>query len=212
MSAPVRQPKLRVLAGGAAARVGPTDEEIVSALQTHDPHIAGALYDRVLPAVDRALYRVFGRRELDHDDLIQATFEQIIRTIAGRRFAGACSLPTWASSIATHVALNALRSRRRERRVIDRTAGAAEPEPLAIATQVDGESRAAARVTVERVRRELAAMKPDRAEALFLHDVLGHELAEIAIITGVSVAAAQSRLVRGRKDFIERMRGSEDAP
>jgi len=203
MSAPVRQPKLRVLAGGAAARVGPTDEEIVSALQTHDPHIAGALYDRVLPAVDRALYRVFGRRELDHDDLIQATFEQIIRTIAGRRFAGACSLPTWASSIATHVALNALRSRRRERRVIDRTAGAAEPEPLAIATQVDG---------VERVRRELAAMKPDRAEALFLHDVLGHELAEIAIITGVSVAAAQSRLVRGRKDFIERMRGSEDAP
>jgi DNA-directed RNA polymerase specialized sigma24 family protein len=48
-------------------------------------------------------------------------------------------------------------------------------------------------------------MKPQYAETVFLHDVLGHELAEIALMMRVSVAAAQSRLVRGRKDLHKRL-------
>jgi DNA-directed RNA polymerase specialized sigma24 family protein len=35
-----------------------------------------------------------------------------------------------------------------------------------------------------------------------LHDLLGHELAEIAQFTGVTAAAAPSRLVRGRKELL----------
>ena len=48
-------------------------------------------------------------------------------------------------------------------------------------------------------------MKPEQAETLFLHDALGHDLAEIAMMTGATVAAAQSRLVRGRKELFKRM-------
>jgi len=48
-------------------------------------------------------------------------------------------------------------------------------------------------------------MKSTHAEAVFLHDVLGHELAEIAIMTQVSVSAAQSRLVRGRRELFRRL-------
>jgi RNA polymerase sigma-70 factor (ECF subfamily) len=48
-------------------------------------------------------------------------------------------------------------------------------------------------------------MKPDQAQTVFLHDVLGHELAEIALMMQVSVAAAQSRLVRGRRELYRRL-------
>jgi DNA-directed RNA polymerase specialized sigma24 family protein len=35
--------------------------------------------------------------------------------------------------------------------------------------------------------------------------VLGHELAEVAVLTGASLSAAQSRLVRGRRELLERL-------
>ena len=50
----------------------------------------------------------------------------------------------------------------------------------------------------------LGRMRPKHAEAVLLHDVLGHDLAEIAVMTGASAAAAQSRLVRGRKELLRR--------
>jgi RNA polymerase sigma-70 factor (ECF subfamily) len=55
------------------------------------------------------------------------------------------------------------------------------------------------------MRGHLVSMKEEHAQAVFLHDVLGHDLAEIALMTNVTVAAAQSRLVRGRKELYRRM-------
>jgi RNA polymerase sigma-70 factor (ECF subfamily) len=185
-----------------------SDQEIVEAVIAGDERVAGHLYDRVVGIVDRTLYRVFGRREPDHDDLVQATFEQIVATLSKGKFAGACSLATWASSIAGHVGLNALRARLRERRVVDRS----EPldGPVSQRQKARDEERAVgARMDLERLGACLAAMDPQKANAVFLHDALGHDLAEIAVLTGVSVAAAQSRLVRGRKELFERMRGGE---
>jgi RNA polymerase sigma-70 factor (ECF subfamily) len=182
-----------------------SDEAIIEAVARGEDRIAGLLYDRLVGTVDRTLYRVFGRREIDHDDLVQASFEQIVATLARRRFAGACSLSTWASTVASHVGLNALRSRRRERRVVDRD------EPIDDAhvppSSVDEERAMNARVELDRLRSHLAAIDPVKAETLFLHDVLGHELAEVAVLTGVSVAAAQSRLVRGRRELQESLDG-----
>jgi RNA polymerase sigma-70 factor, ECF subfamily len=196
--------RLRVIEGGGnSAGAGANDEQIVEAVQRGDAEVAGLLYDRLLGAVDHALYRVFGRREHDHDDLIQAAFEQIVLTLSRRTYARACSLQTWASTIATHVAFNALRSRRRERRVFDRDPTlSTENEPVASA---DLERAAGARKDLERVRSSLIQMKPERAETVFLHDVLGHDLAEIALMTRVSVSAAQSRLVRGRRELRHRL-------
>lgn len=219
------RPWLRALPGGKApaagvaspspspptASAGPSDEELIAGLVRGDDRLAALLYDRVVGVVERTLCRIFGRRESDHDDLVQNTFEQIVITLCRQRFAGACSLATWASTVATHVGLNALRSRRRERRVLDR---GHDPDAVeAVHSGASVESDAAARQALERVRQELASMDPVKAETLFLHDALGHDLAEIAVLTNVSVAAAQSRLVRGRKELmirLERTRASQD--
>ena len=199
--------KLRALpsasaGSGAAPERQPTDEELIDAVQRGDHQVASVIYERLVGVVDHTLYRVFGRRETDHDDLVQAAFEQIVVTLSRRSYARACSLRTWASSIASHVGFNALRSRRRERRVLDRDAGL-EAEPVRSGSDVEGE--ASARAELERLRLQLSEMKSTHAEAVFLHDVLGHELAEIAIMTQVSVAAAQSRLVRGRRELFKRL-------
>jgi RNA polymerase sigma-70 factor (ECF subfamily) len=141
---------------------------------------------------------------VDHEDLMQASFEQIIKTLATRRFARACSLKTWAASVATNVGLNALRSRRRERRIVDR-GDSAEAAAATHANHENPERDAALRREVDELRLHLAQMSADRAETLLLHEVLGYDLAEIAALTGVSIAAAQSRLVRGRKELLGRL-------
>lgn len=181
----------------------PSDSDLVDAIERGDGSSAGALYDRLFGVVDRTLFRLFGRREPDHDDLVQATFEQIVATLARRKYTRACSLATWASTLATHVGLNALRARRRARRVFDADAAldAAEEGPAS----TDGERAVRVQCEIERIRSELALMGPEKAETLVLHEVMGHELAEIAVIMGVSVAAAQSRLVRARKELQERL-------
>lgn len=177
---------------------------MIEAVERGDGSMAGEIYDRLLPVVDRTLFRVLGRREHDYEDLVQQSFEQIVATLTTRRYARACSLKSWAASVTTHVGLNALRSRRRERKVVHRGPGA-EAEAEGHRAADNPERDAALRREIDELRAHLAAMVPERAEAVILHEVLGHELAEIAALTGVSIAAAQSRLSRGRRDLKERI-------
>ena len=201
-TAPSR-PQLRVVSRAGAEDSPPlADEQVIEAVRIGDDRVSAELYDRLLPVVDHTLYRVFGRREPDHDDLVQTVFEQIVLTLARRSYAGACSLKTWASTVASHVGLNALRSRRRERKMLDR---GTELHGDMVPAPGDLERELSARSQLEQLRVELSQMSPKRAHAVFLHDVLGHDLAEIAVITGVSVAAAQSRLVRGRGELFRRL-------
>jgi RNA polymerase sigma-70 factor, ECF subfamily len=183
---------------------GPSDEDIMAAVLNGDARVADQIYARLYDTVDRTLYRIFGRREQDHEDLIQKSFEQIVITLVRGSFAGACSLRTWASSVTSRVAFNALRSRRRERKVFELTAGTAPGEILEnrdARGMKNLEGQTLARSELADLRDALLNMNPSRASAVFLHDVLGHELAEIAVMEGVTVAAAQSRLVRGRADL-----------
>jgi RNA polymerase sigma-70 factor (ECF subfamily) len=176
----------------------PSDEELIEAVHRHDERVSAQLYDRLVGTVDRTLCRIFGRRELDHEDLVQATFEQIVLTLVRNKFAGACSLTTWASTVASHVGLNALRARRRERNVIDRDAPSGDRAQRA---------EADVHADLEKLRIALAEIDPVKAETIVLHDILGHELAEIAVLMGTTVAAAQSRLVRGRRELSDRLDG-----
>jgi RNA polymerase sigma-70 factor, ECF subfamily len=178
------------------------DEALIEAVVRRDVRRASELHDRLISVIEATLYRLLGNRERDHDDLVQATFEQIVVTLVRGRFARGCSLSTWASTVAAHVAFNAMRSNRRARVVFDPTDSSEAPDPR---SHTNAERAAAVREQILLVQAHLAAMKPNRAMALILHDVLGHELAEIAAMLNISITAAQSRVVRGRKDLQERL-------
>ena len=196
--------RLRLLQGGDLdATSEPSDEALVSGLLAGERWAASALYDRLEPVVDRSLRRVL--QSNDHDDLVQVVFERIVRTLVERKFAGACSLSTWAKAIAAHVGIDALRTRIRERAMIwdDRVLGA---EIAELRTTGSLETQLEARAEIAALQGILCDIDPAQAETLLLHDVYGHELSEIAILMKVSVAAAQSRLVRGRKELLRRAR------
>ena len=169
-----------------------TDSELVAALLSADATCASALYERLHPAVDRALLRVFGRRDDEHDDLVQVALEQIVRSVVRGRYRGACSLPTWAATIASRVGLAELRQRYRHRAVFVSAGGTLPP----------AEAPPRAHESIDLVRRALAQLNRERALVLFMHDTEGYSLREIAATLSTSVAAAQSRLVRARKQFI----------
>jgi RNA polymerase sigma-70 factor (ECF subfamily) len=181
----------------------------MAAFEAGEPGAGERLYDRLVPVVDATIARILGGRESDHADLVQAAFEQIVGTLMRRRYAGRCSLTGWAASIACHVGLNALRARRRERRVIERRTkdeasdtqlGIVEraPAPTSLDTQLGARDELAA------VRLALAHMAPDRVTTLLLN-AMGHDLSEIAELTQTSVAAAQSRLSRARRELRQKL-------
>jgi RNA polymerase sigma-70 factor (ECF subfamily) len=177
-----------------------SDEDLVCAVQEGNDAVAAQVHARLATVIDRTLLRVFGRRELDHDDLMQAAFEQIVLTLTRRTYAGNCSLKTWAARVTANVGLNALRARRRERAVLDRNA-----EPTEGVSGGDLERASHARAQLRRVMDALSVMNRRRAQAVFLHDIEGYALHEISALTGVSLAAAQSRLVRGRRELLKRL-------
>jgi len=197
---------LRVLPGGSTEPERElTDSELIDAFERGDTEAAAQIYDRLIGVVEGTLWHVLGRRDDHHNDLVQTAFEQIVMTLSRRKFARACSLSSWAATVTTHVAFNAIRSRTRERKVLDRRRDG-DAEATNFPEHADLEHELGVREELARVRQYLAEMDSTRSTTLFLHDVLGHELAEIAVLTGVSVAAAQSRLVRGRRELQDRLR------
>jgi RNA polymerase sigma-70 factor (ECF subfamily) len=196
-------PHLRVLAGGSADAPPPlSDDELIDAFEKGDRDVADLLYDHLEGAVDATLIKVLGRRDQDHDDLVQAAFEQILVTLARRRFGRACSLKSWAICITTNVALNAIRKRRSERRFVSPDHDSNEAD---VASRSIDPERAA---QLSALRDELGRIAPATAQVIVLHEVMGCGLAEVAVLTGLSISAAQSRLVRGREELKRRLGAS----
>jgi RNA polymerase sigma-70 factor (ECF subfamily) len=211
-------PRLRLVAGkgpSSTSNVQPIrpeqDEDLALAFQSGQPGAGIRLYDRLFPVVDATIVRILGRREHDHPDLVQSTFEQIVTTLSRRTFGRECSLAGWAAVLACHVGLNALRSRRRERGVIDRGPRIGAQDTLEHAVPTSLESQLGARDELARVRRHLAEMDPDRVTAMLL-SAMGYDLAAVASLTGKSVAAAQSRLSRGRRELRDRLEETPAGP
>jgi RNA polymerase sigma-70 factor (ECF subfamily) len=141
--------------------------------------------------------RLLGTDDSEYDDLVQLAIIELIRSVAGYRGEG--SLDTWVSAVTAHVVYRYIRKRSVDRCV---PLDAAHEDALHSASTV-GEDALAERETLVRVVRHLDRLGEKLAWTFVFHDVLGYGLRDVARIMGGSEAAAQSRLVRGRRRLHE---------
>lgn len=176
------------------------DSQLLTCVRRGDPDAAAALHDRLRPVVERAIRRILGRADRDHEDLAQQAMIEVVYTVD--RFRGDCPLDAWASTVAAHVVYNHIRRRTTERRIFDSLRPVDDDAPASTRSLV---RETAARSMLRRVLGHLDAIDEAKAWAYVLHDVCGYDLREVAQITESTVAAAQTRLVRGRRELHERL-------
>jgi len=206
-----RRPALTVVPGvGPAAsadrRASRSDDEILGALRRGDDRIAADFYWRVKPVVDRTVRRLLGRLDSDGEDMVQVALVQLIESLPSYR--GECPLDAWVSAVSANVVYKHIRRRRLERNIFASALG--DDDEFPDEYQTSGATVTAhLREAIKRIAEHLAAMSADRAWAFVLHDVCGYSLEEVSHICGISAVAAQSRLVRGRRELHARV--AEDA-
>jgi RNA polymerase sigma-70 factor (ECF subfamily) len=192
-----------VVAGAQAEGARPAappaieDTQLLAAVRAGDAGAAGALYERIRPIVARTLNRLLGRKDPEHQDLSQQTMVEIVRTI--HRYRGECALDTWIATLAAHVVYKHIRHRKIERRFLS------DVLPFEPVAPDQPALRATLRSTIDRVCEHLARLDPRRLWVFLLHDVHGYDLREVARIMSIGAAAAQSRLVRVRKELHARL-------
>jgi RNA polymerase sigma-70 factor (ECF subfamily) len=175
------------------------DERLVRALRDGDIRAAGDFHDRVRPRIDAVLFRMLGRRDMDHDDLAQRALIELFHTI--ERYRAQCSLDAWTEMLTARVVYKHLRRRKLERRLFADVPDDALPGFAGRAETVGP----LLRNLVARLEGLLATMNRERVWVFLLHDVWGYDLREIAEITSRSPAAVQSLLSRGRREIHARI-------
>jgi RNA polymerase sigma-70 factor (ECF subfamily) len=201
----VGSPKLRLVRRSAPAEQGTAprhsldDSELLAAVRAGEVAAAAAFHDRIRPHVDATIRRLLGAGDIDHQDIAQKALIEIVLTI--HRYRGECSLDSWVSRVTANIAFKHLRRRKTERRLFD----ILNPEDIALPSSSRTSRQILLRDVSHRIRHHLDRIDVNKSWTVVLHDVCGYDLKEIAGITGVSVAAAQTRLVRGRRELHDRI-------
>ena len=173
------------------------DAQLLALVRAGEPRAADALHDRVRPRVDHTLYRLIGAHDNDHADLAQLSLIEIVTTID--RYRGEGSLDAWISTVTAHVVYKHTRRRQLERRLFQEMLCEDDARLATDRMTTDATLRA----SLQRIGLHMSTMDQRRVWAFMIHDVLGYDIRETAQILGVSTAAAQSRLARGRKQLHE---------
>jgi RNA polymerase sigma-70 factor (ECF subfamily) len=147
------------------------------------------IYAQLAPGVRRYLSHLAGGSEIA-DDLLQETFLQMHRSRAA--YNPKYAVRPWAFGLARNVFLMNRRAARRWAKVHESREDLPEFPVLPEADRLGSQ---------DEIRRCIANLGPDQAEALLLHHEWGFSFDEIAGMLGISAAAARARASRGMADL-----------
>jgi RNA polymerase sigma-70 factor, ECF subfamily len=173
---------LPVIAPEAPAR---SDRELVRACAEGDAEALGALFDRHQARVHRCLTRLVGRHA-DVDDLVQATFLEVMSAAA--RFRGEALVSTWLVAIAANLARQQLRA---WKRLSHDAVELADDRP-------DPRENAARRQIVSRLERAIELLPHRLREAFVLCDLEQVRCVDAARLLGVPEGTLARRLHEAR--------------
>lgn len=177
------------------------DAALLAAARGGDREALDALLRRLEPRVYRFGMKMCRDPE-DAEDVSQETLFAASRTLGG--FRGDSSLSTWLYAIARSFCIKA---RRRSVFAPDLVSlESAAPEARETVDAAPGPDRALAESEGRAALAEaIASISPEFREVLLMRDVEGLPASEVALATGLSVAAVKSRLHRARAAIRERL-------
>jgi len=195
---------------GASPPLDPVDEaELIARCRADDRAAHDELYHRFRRQVAANLYRVLGDRT-DLDDLVQEVFVIAFRGL--ERFRGDARLSTWLYRICVNVALGRIRSRKRRPPPIglrDLDRAAIDPS---LTERPETPDRTLERQRDQaRVYRALEMLAPKKRIVLYLHEIEGLDLKEIAYLVDSNPVTVRTRLFYARREFYRVIAG-DDAP
>jgi RNA polymerase sigma-70 factor (ECF subfamily) len=185
---------------------GTDDMVLVAAAKSGSSDAFEILVKRHARRILRVAQRVTGNRE-DAEDIVQQSFQKAFVHL--QRFEGRSSFYTWLTRIAINEALMCRRTNGRASVVsIDELTNG---EEAALPRQISDSGPSPERSYSEQERKQILLfavnqLKPEIQTAIQLCELDGRSLKESAQMMGVSLAAAKSRVLRGRRKLRETLK------
>ncbi|MFN0253156.1 MAG: RNA polymerase sigma factor [Kofleriaceae bacterium] len=191
---------------GTTPALDQADEaDLIARCRAHERAAHDEFYHRFRRQVAANLYRVLGDRT-DLDDLVQEVFVIAFRGLV--RFRGDARLSTWLYRICVNVALGRIRTRKRKPPaigVVDLDAAAIDPS---MTERPETPERSLERRQDQaRVYLALETLAPKKRIVLYLHEIEGLDLKEIAYLVDSNPVTVRTRLFYARREFYRAIAG-----
>lgn len=183
------------------------ERELVTRCKAGNRPAQDELYHRFRRVVAANLYRVLGDRN-ELEDLVQEVFVVAFRGLAN--FRHEAQLSTWLYRICVNVAFGRMRTRGRR------------PPPIAVADLEQATTQSSTTERPEspdralerrqdqaRVYAALDRLPPKKRIVLYLHEIEGRDLTEIAYLVDSNPVTVRTRLFYARREFYKILTGGE---
>lgn len=198
--------------------LGPEAEaELIARCRRGERAAQEELYHRFRRQVAGNLFRILGERG-ELEDLVQEVFVIAFRGLD--RFRGEARLSTWLYRICINVAFGRLRTRRRRPPAIgglDLEAAAAQQSSSLVQPQEAPDRATERRDAARAVYRALEQLPAAKRVVVYLHEIEGYDLKEIAYLVNANAVTVRTRLFYARRELYRLLAsdaglGAEEGP